>query len=128
MLRWLPVVIGIALIVYCLVEAVQAEDRDIRTLPRWGWILLIVLFPVVGSIAWLIAGRPDAQVAPETSSGPGRGPDDDAGFLENLRHERERRERLESWEDDLRRREGDLRPPQSDDSEPPGSPNGIDKA
>ena len=46
--------------VFCLVEAITAPDDEVRNLPRWSWILLVLLFPLVGSVAWLAAGRPVA--------------------------------------------------------------------
>ncbi len=49
-----PLVLGI----FCLVEAVSSRDDEVRNLSRTWWILLILFFPFVGSIAWLAAGRP----------------------------------------------------------------------
>lgn len=52
-----------ALWVFCLVDAIGAPADRIRNLPKVGWILLILFFPLVGSIAWLVAGRPDDGVS-----------------------------------------------------------------
>jgi Phospholipase_D-nuclease N-terminal len=52
-------VIGFALTVYCLIEAISTPEGSIRNLPKVAWIFLILLFPVVGSVAWLVAGRPE---------------------------------------------------------------------
>lgn len=49
-----PLVLGI----FCLVEAISSRDDEVRHLSRVWWILLILFFPFVGSIAWLAAGRP----------------------------------------------------------------------
>jgi len=80
------VVLVIALTVYCLVNCLQAEDGAVRTLPKWAWVLLVVVLPLVGGVAYLLAGRP----LPSTG-GPGRarnrppqGPDDDDDFLRRL--------------------------------------------
>jgi hypothetical protein len=35
--------------------------RDARHLPKWGWLVLVLLFPLVGSVAWLVAGRPSKR-------------------------------------------------------------------
>lgn len=51
-----------ALWVSCLVDAIGAPADRIRNLPKVGWILLILFFPFVGSIAWLVAGRPEDTV------------------------------------------------------------------
>ncbi len=52
-------VISFALMVYCLVQAISTPDSNIRNLPKIVWILLILFFPLVGSVAWLVAGRPE---------------------------------------------------------------------
>ncbi|MFB9377439.1 PLDc N-terminal domain-containing protein [Kineococcus gynurae] len=87
MLRTLPVLIAVALTVYSLVSAVQAEDGQVRTLPRPLWILLILLLPVIGPIAYLMKGRP-LPPGPRAAGFGGRpaprGPDDDEDFLRKL--------------------------------------------
>ncbi|WP_299446518.1 PLD nuclease N-terminal domain-containing protein [uncultured Phycicoccus sp.] len=102
MLRYLPFLLSLALTVYCLVDAIQADEAGIRNLPKLLWILLIVLFPVVGPVAWLVAGRPagggGSRYAPQQQrwggdpgrrgqqrgQRPPRGPDDDPDFLKGL--------------------------------------------
>ncbi len=123
MVRWLPAIIAIALFVYCLIDCAQAEDSRVRNLPRWAWIVLIVVFPIVGALAWLVAGRPDGFGAGRGSAP--KGPDDDPEFLMNLEAESQHRRRLQSWEQDLRRRESEQNRTEhlpEDDAEP-GSPN-----
>lgn len=56
-------VAAFALWVFCLVDAIGAPSDRIRNLPKVAWILLILFFPFVGSIAWLVAGRPDNGVS-----------------------------------------------------------------
>jgi hypothetical protein len=52
---------------------------------------MILLLPLVGGVAWLIAGRPvsilDTVLGPRGGDGPPRGPlgpDDDPDFLKGL--------------------------------------------
>ena len=52
-------VVAFALWVFCLVDAIGVGAARVRNLPKVGWIILILLFPLVGSIAWLVAGRPE---------------------------------------------------------------------
>ncbi|WP_337060379.1 PLDc N-terminal domain-containing protein [Kineococcus sp. G2] len=83
----LPVLLVLGLTVYCLVSIVQAGDGELRTLPRWGWLLLVVLVPLFGAVGYLVAGRPTASSAPRSRPGyrPGpKGPDDDEDFLRGL--------------------------------------------
>nr|WP_269328979.1 PLD nuclease N-terminal domain-containing protein [Kineosporia babensis] len=44
--------------IFCLIECIQTDSDRVRNLPKVGWILLILFFPIVGGIAWLVAGRP----------------------------------------------------------------------
>ena len=105
MIRLLPWMLVIGLTVYTLVDCAQTSDDAVRSLPKLVWVLLILVFPVVGAIAWLIAGRPERpywQQQRRGPRGPGgtggaagprrpgdpprppRGPDDDPDFLRRL--------------------------------------------
>ncbi|HVK22592.1 MAG TPA: PLDc N-terminal domain-containing protein [Actinokineospora sp.] len=48
----------LALWIFCVVDVLTTVDGAHRNLPKIGWLLLVLLFPLVGSIAWLVAGRP----------------------------------------------------------------------
>jgi Phospholipase_D-nuclease N-terminal len=90
----------IALAAMALISCLSAEDDEIRALPRLGWVLIILLLPVVGPIIWFYAGRPVATAeAAEPATGPGWvtpsgrserqkprpiAPDDDPEFLRSL--------------------------------------------
>ena len=123
MFRFALAIVEIGLVLYCLIDCIQSPEAQIRNLPRWAWIVLILLLPDIGAIAWLVAGRPRAGASRGTGSwpsprtaggpdtgGPARGPDDDASFLAGLRRaDDEHKDVLRQWEDDLRRREDQLR-------------------
>lgn len=86
MLKALVVVVPVVLAIYCLVQVAQSRPDSVRTLPRWTWAVLIVLFPLLGAVGWLWLGRPH----PDASAPPGRrsrpvAPDDDPDFLRGLR-------------------------------------------
>src|SRR5690242_5933979 len=57
-LRLLPALLAIGLCVYCLVECLQSPGREVRGLRKWVWVTVIVVLPVIGAAAWLLAGRP----------------------------------------------------------------------
>jgi Phospholipase_D-nuclease N-terminal len=111
----LPIVLGI----YCLVEAISSRDDEVRNLPKIGWILLILFFPFVGSIAWLAVGRP-TSARPSRSAyerevpqfpeydRPGRAaaadPEADEAFLRKIR-ERAEQQRRKAEEDERARAE-----------------------
>jgi hypothetical protein len=48
----------LALWVFCVIHVIVSRDEDVRHLPKVGWLILVLLFPLVGSVAWLAAGRP----------------------------------------------------------------------
>jgi len=48
----------LALWIFCVVDVISSRDDEVRNLPKLGWLVLVLLFPFVGSVAWLAAGRP----------------------------------------------------------------------
>lgn len=44
--------------IYCVIDVITRRPEDVRHLPKVAWMVLVLLFPLVGSIAWLVAGRP----------------------------------------------------------------------
>jgi hypothetical protein len=55
----LPFLIPVLLIQYSLMvfALVLAIKNEVNYLPKWGWILIIVLINLIGSIVFLIIGR-----------------------------------------------------------------------
>lgn len=51
-------IVTLGLWIYCLIEIIQTPDGACRNLPKLVWLILVVVLPLVGSLAWLIAGRP----------------------------------------------------------------------
>jgi hypothetical protein len=43
---------------FCLIDVITTDDGDARNLPKVGWLLIVLFFPLVGSLVWLVAGRP----------------------------------------------------------------------
>ena len=91
----LRVVIAVALLaftVFCIVDAVQTEDSEVRGLPKPLWVIVCLIFPVAGGLAWLVAGRPRSILDIIFGDRGGRsgrprgplGPDDDPDFLRDL--------------------------------------------
>jgi len=115
----------LAVLVVALIDCLSVPAEEIRALPRVLWVLLIIVFTPVGGIAWFVAGRPVAVPANAAhghpaggrpATGGGRAPDDDPDFLRSLGgtgapspHAKEDAELLRLWEEDLRRREDELR-------------------
>jgi hypothetical protein len=137
MIRFLPVVVELFLLVFCLIDCIQTPDHEVRNLPKLGWVLLIIILPLIGGIAWLVAGRPQHQSRGRQVPWPSTrtagfpeyerpraavAPDDDPEFLAEMRRgNAEQEDLLRKWEDDLRRRERELgKDPPTDDG-PAGS-------
>ncbi|MEU1683915.1 PLD nuclease N-terminal domain-containing protein [Micromonospora sp. NPDC005707] len=121
----------LVLAVCALISCLSAEEGEIRALPRIAWVLIILFFPLVGSIAWFVAGREAGARRTRTAWPMGNGfseqhrprqvaPDDDPEFLSSLaeRKRADDQERLRRWEEDLRRREEELRRGQDDRDRP----------
>ncbi len=51
-------VVVFCLWVYCLLDVIRTDEGSARHLGKVWWLLLVLLFPLVGSVAWLVAGRP----------------------------------------------------------------------
>jgi hypothetical protein len=110
-LEGLFALVTFALWVFCLIDAIGSNAAKVRNLPKVAWIILILLFPFVGSIAWLVAGRPDdgrralskherQQPGFPEYDRPGRAaatdPEQDAEFLREVRaRAEEQRKRYE---------------------------------
>ncbi len=120
MIRYVPLILVLVLTIYSMIDCLQAGADEVRSAPKWAWLLLILFFPVVGALAYLVAGRPLAgyvrPVRPPDSRGSSRrravplSPDDDPEFLASLRDLNSSHEKvLDEWEADLRRREQELR-------------------
>lgn len=118
--------VGIGLMVWCLIEAVSADEGRVRNLPRLWWILLILFFPLAGSIAWLVAGRPAvAGSRPGATSTfseydrPGRmvasDPAKDEDFLKKVRERaEEQRRRYEQQERRKKEKDGGAEQPEAE--------------
>ncbi|MEJ6542503.1 PLD nuclease N-terminal domain-containing protein [Brachybacterium paraconglomeratum] len=105
MARGIMAVLSIALTVFALAECVQTQDDKVRGVPKWAWIVLIVLIPWVGPLTWLFVGKERSWGRGSSGSpGPRRdgplAPDEDPEFLRKLDEDirRERRERRERGE------------------------------
>jgi len=107
----------LALWLFCLIDVIVTDEYRVRNLPKVLWVLIVLLLPTVGSILWLIAGRPWDQQTTPTPTGTGRAfpeydrpgrhvaqdSDDDEAFLRQVRARAE--EQRQRAADERRRRE-----------------------
>lgn len=105
----------LAVYVYTLVDLVRTPEHEVRSMPKWAWVVVLILLGPLGAVGWFLFGRPRAgSPPPGGGAGPGGigagprptrptrpvAPDDDPAFLKRLdeqswaaRMERLRRER-----------------------------------
>lgn len=110
-------VVAVVLLVYTLVDCAMLDRSRVRGLPRWAWIVVMLLLPVVGSILWLIIGRGK----PLGGRGQMRqsAPDDDLEFLRQLDRESVQQDRIRKLEEQLSQLDT---PDEGDSDAKPGSP------
>lgn len=86
-------IISAGLTLFALLDVIGTEASMCRNLPKNLWLLLVLLVPTMGPLAWLIMGRPErTRLRPgdtryRSTGHPSRplGPDDDPRFLEMTR-------------------------------------------
>jgi hypothetical protein len=116
-------VVGLALLVlwiFCILDVISTEEVLCRNLPKYVWLLIVIILPDVGSIAWLLLGRPvgagfrlGSQVGVYKPQKRAIGPEDSPDFLASME-----RKRLEGWAQELRRREEELRRKENEGDNP----------
>ena len=119
MLRVLAVLAAFGLLVYAFTDFASSDEEDRGDIPRWLWLVIIVLLPYFGPISWITFSRSRrAQArrgsAPRSPARPGsRGrtrrrnagpvaPDDDPDFLWRLAQEQRRQARYAEGSDGTR--------------------------
>ncbi len=113
---------ALGLWIFCIIDVITADASSVRNLEKGWWVLIVLLFSVVGSLVWLVAGRPQNRgvslpykgnrgyAEPTSTVSRSRAPDDDPEFLAQVRRQNtEDKDMLARWEQDLRKREEDLR-------------------
>lgn len=117
MVRYSPFLLLLMLDIFCVIDVIVSREDDVRHLPKIAWLLLILIFPPIGAIAWLAAGRPtraqrqrsaherEVPQFPEYDR-PGRAagltPESDEEFLRRIR-ERAEEQRRKAAEEKKRR-------------------------
>jgi Phospholipase_D-nuclease N-terminal len=122
-------VLLLGLWIYCIFDVIATDDVLVRNLPKGLWLLIVIFLPDIGSLAWLLLGRPlyaGWRPGDTTRRTPKRvlGPEDRDDFPTRLppppRPLPSREDELADWEERLRRREEELRRrEQGDSGEPP---------
>lgn len=100
MLRVAVILVALALYIYFIIDVIRTPRGQTRTLPKFVWLLIVLLIPIIGGILWMFLGR----VWPANGSPFGRkrgpvAPDDDPKFMRKLDDD--------AWSKKMRKRRGD---------------------
>ena len=108
--------------VFCVADCILSDEARVRSLPKLLWLLIVLVLPDVGSVLWLVLGRPKGAArsmpykgnagVPTKYDRPIRAvatnPDDDAVFMRQLRDRAEQQRR--SAEQERRTQDPDAPP------------------
>jgi hypothetical protein len=111
MIRVLIPLVLTGLLVFAVVDILVIDGGRVRGLPKYGWIGVVILLPLVGPLLWFLVGRERLEErshgryadAPAPTSSPGRrfgpiAPDDDPDFLGRISREQQQEERIRELE------------------------------
>ncbi len=84
MIRVAGVLVAIAFYIYSIIDVLRSPKTQSRTLPKYVWLVIVIVLPILGGAMWLLLGRVwPAGGFTGRRSGPGA-PDDDPKFLRKL--------------------------------------------
>jgi hypothetical protein len=68
----MPFVVFCLLVLWVLsmVDVARAPESRCRLFPKIGWLLIVGCVPTVGTVAWLLAGRPWSFLVPQPAPRP----------------------------------------------------------
>jgi hypothetical protein len=66
--------ITVGVVVPCVIDIATSPPWAIRTLTKRSWLLITIVFSVVGCAAWLLAGRPRGLPLRRATAGLGISP------------------------------------------------------
>lgn len=53
--------ITLVVVVSALVDLIMRDESQIKHLPKFGWIIIVILLPLIGSVLWFGIGREHQQ-------------------------------------------------------------------
>lgn len=72
--------------VYTVIDCAMSKRHAVRAIPKWSWLLVVILLPVIGAGLWFWIGRPRRE---RTGGRRYTAPDDDPDFLGTIRTARD---------------------------------------
>jgi hypothetical protein len=92
------VVVVVVVTVYTVIDCAMSAGSRVRGIPKWAWLLVTLLLPVIGAILWYAVGRPRRGAPPARRV---TAPDDDPDFLGGIRLDRDEQETIARLERDF---------------------------
>lgn len=93
--RILPIVLAVAVWIYGIIHCSLTKSEYMPgRVPKWGWLALNILVPVLGAAVWFVALYMARNAENQEKSPAPLAPDDDPEFLAHL----ERENRFRQWE------------------------------
>lgn len=84
MLRVAGVLLAIAFYLYCIIDVIRTPKLEARTLPKFVWLIIVVVLPILGGFFWLLFGRVWPAGGFRGKRNIPQAPDDDPKFLRKL--------------------------------------------
>ena len=56
--------IYLVILVIALIDIIKTDDAAVRGLPKFAWVVLVVMLPLIGALVWLAVGRPVGDERP----------------------------------------------------------------
>jgi hypothetical protein len=82
---YLPFLVWFALLLFSLLDIDRTPDAAARCMSPSGWLLVVVLVPILGALGWLVAGRPQSAARPAGARGVAAAPpDSDVPWVERI--------------------------------------------
>jgi hypothetical protein len=83
-LQAIIVISSLVLTLYTFIDCARRDETLLRKLPKWGWLLVILLISPFGAIGYLAIGRSRGERGPRPPKRRILPPDDDPDFLRKL--------------------------------------------
>lgn len=87
MLRALLYILPLALTIYAFIDCLNTPEEETKHLPKVVWVIIILLFWIVGPIVWLFAGKVRRPASARGRAGGWVAPDDNPEFLKSLKRD-----------------------------------------
>lgn len=68
----------VLLMLWALIDVIRRPESEMRRLPKWAWLLIVLVGSTAGQIAYLALGRVSKRERPVATDVRTAGPDPDA--------------------------------------------------